>query len=207
MEISAIDSKITFSQSIRSKIVLLMMLVSLIPIILLSVFVYFSMSNSQQSASDSIDETRMEMQENVIATSLENQASAMALEMTGTTGNQILDLIQIMTATMIIGLDDTSSISMYLFAQLMILDDYEEFTLADPEGTILATTNLNRAPGDGLWLARNLPAVQRLDSRAFGIDYRDLPLVEENHLIGVRQNRRNIRRGKSLSISQSEHQR
>ena len=144
------ENKMPLLQSIRGKIILQMMLASLIPIIIIATIVYISMFNSQQSASDSVDESRAEMQEKVIAVSLENQAKAMALEMTGTVGDQILNLVQIVTATMVIGLDDIGSINMYLFSQSMILEDFTAFALTDPDGTVLASTNPEISVGSDL---------------------------------------------------------
>jgi len=148
------NGALSFFSSIRGKIILQMMLVSLIPIIIIAAIVYVSMFNSQQSASDSVDETRDEMQENVVAVSLENQAEAMALELTGMAGDQILDLIQVMSTPTIMqlamGMGDASVAKMYLDGQVQILDDLTGFTMTDNNGVVLVTTEQDISIGEDL---------------------------------------------------------
>ncbi len=141
-------------KSIHGKIILQMMLVSLIPIIIIAVIVYISMFNSQQSARDSVDETRAEMQEKVVAVSLENQAEAMALEMTGTVGYQVLDLVQIMSAPsvmqLMMGMGGASIVQIHLDTQLMLLGNFTELTITDLDGKVLVSTNKAVSAGDDL---------------------------------------------------------
>ncbi len=148
------ETQRSFFKSIQGKIIIQMMLVSLIPIIIIAAMVYVSMLDSQQSASDSVDETWDEMQEKVVAVSLANQAEAMALELTGSVGDQVLDLVKIMATPTITGLamgmGDASIAEMYLNGQLKISDQYQELTITDTDGTILATTNPQMSAGDSV---------------------------------------------------------
>ncbi len=59
-----------FHKSLRGKISLQMLMVSLIPIIIIGVLTYSSMSNAEQSASDSLEDSRTQLEQDVVGSDI-----------------------------------------------------------------------------------------------------------------------------------------
>lgn len=122
-----------------------MMLVSLVPLGIIALLVYLNLFNSQQLARDSVDESRTEMQQKVVAVNLKNQASSMALELTGSMGDRMLDLMQMMsmpTITDILTESGSEAVAnAFLEHQNEILSHFTEISVIDNESIVLASTN------------------------------------------------------------------
>ncbi|MCP4607804.1 MAG: HAMP domain-containing protein [Planctomycetes bacterium] len=71
----------SFFKSLRGKISLQMLLVSLIPIIIIGMLVYFSMSDTESKASDSVDKSRTALEQDTIGTQLAERAGEMSKSM------------------------------------------------------------------------------------------------------------------------------
>ena len=70
-----------FLKSLRGKLSLQMLLLSLIPVAIVGFHAYFSMSSTQDIADSSVNEARADMQENVVGVHLAGEANAMNMEM------------------------------------------------------------------------------------------------------------------------------
>ncbi len=68
----------SFFKSLRGKITVQMLLVSLIPIIIIGMLVNFSMSGAEDKASDSVDESRTTLEKDTIGTQLAERARQMS---------------------------------------------------------------------------------------------------------------------------------
>ncbi len=70
-----------FMKSLRGKIVLQMLLVSLIPIILVGGLVYNSMATTENSANDSVDDSRSALKEDTVAATKASQAWNISIDL------------------------------------------------------------------------------------------------------------------------------
>ncbi len=74
------EEKKPFFGSLRDKIILQMVLVSALPILLIGGLVYYSMSEAEDSVGDSVDETRIALQEDTIASKMASSAWNLSID-------------------------------------------------------------------------------------------------------------------------------
>ncbi|MCX5999356.1 MAG: HAMP domain-containing protein [Chloroflexi bacterium] len=86
------EKKRPFLKSLRGKISLRMLLVSLLPIILVGGLAYSSLASSSQRANDSVDTARTQMEQDVIGANLTGQASSMMTKMDTYAAERVNDL-------------------------------------------------------------------------------------------------------------------
>ncbi len=138
-------------ESLRGKITVRMLLISLIPIVIMGAFAGYSMLNAQEGARNSVSKAQTEMRDNVVSISLANEATAMGRELYVDEANAMIDLSQIASNPVVIGLavgqNDIETAARFLGAQMQITEHFAELTATDAEGTVLVSTNSEVYPG------------------------------------------------------------
>ena len=137
--------KRSFLKTLRGKLSIQMLMVSLVPILIVGALAYYSMSDAQNSTSNSVDDTRADMQENVVGANLTRQAQAVAIAMSEVISDLTSDLRQTVIVpnvmTLAAGAGDAATTNAYLEAQRLLVPDVGELTVINASGAPLATSN------------------------------------------------------------------
>lgn len=133
----------SFFKTLRGKLSLQMLLISLMPALLVGVIVYWSMYSAQQSDSDSWDSARAELREEVAATRLIEQASSRCTQIDDWLTAATRDAIAWASAPVVVeaatsGSADNPEADAYLQRQLDMDDFFGAISVIDEAGNTVA---------------------------------------------------------------------
>ncbi|MBT4512739.1 MAG: HAMP domain-containing protein [Chloroflexi bacterium] len=149
----------TFFRSLRGKVSLQMLIVSLVPILIVGGLVYNSMSSAEQSASDSLSESRAALEQDTIGANKAAQAWGLSVDMEKWIAERVGEVKSWARNRSIVEVaksgEDTDRVAWsFLAREVAGFAFYDEAHVTDPSGGTLITTSFSAAydePANSSW--------------------------------------------------------
>jgi len=131
--------KRSFFKSLRGRLSLQMLLVSLVPILVIGGLVYRGMNNSRESAVHSVDDSRISLERDVVQSNLRDEAHQLALELEKDVADRIVLALFSANGVSITGAvtsqlqDNITTADYFLYTQLLDTQYFDVFTYYGPE--------------------------------------------------------------------------
>lgn len=137
-----------FLKSLRGKVVLQMLIVSLLPILIVGGLVWNSMSNAESSASDSVDASRSALEQDTVGTNKADLAWILSYDMEKWIADRIKDVESWASSPALISAarasaDTDRSAYQYLGEEMAGITSFQYGYLTDLSGNIIADYNPN----------------------------------------------------------------
>jgi HAMP domain-containing protein len=129
-------------RSLRGKIGLQMLVVAIAPLLLVGVIVYLSMSAAQFNAGESVDDSRVQLEQEVVGVNLEGVALGMAREVNQFMEERCGDISQWTKAPAVLAAaaystSNDSAVNGFLAQEMIFSTYFGELTLTNATGTML----------------------------------------------------------------------
>lgn len=134
-----------FYESVRGKVVLAMLLVALIPAVIIGGLSWASLSAAKEQAGDSVAESRISLEQGVVAGNLAATCAGVSREVYAEIEGLMAGVFQLVASPsigeLVTGADNAAAVTRYLTTFAFLNDWYREVSVTDERGLVLASTN------------------------------------------------------------------